>query len=196
MATLSTDKTMNQTTTAQRTIPMMRRGRPRKSGPREVDGRAKRAGPDRGTKEVQDLRQWYAGEGDPVLTAYPLGILLANGAITEEQHSAACDYAWLVSRVFGRHSLAAVSWEMMDRGRDSDLPTPEDEEREEKQQRRLTRIREAFAKLPRRCRAGLDNLAIYERIPRWMRPVDPRDSDVTEARLFTKALAVLVRLGS
>ena len=85
---------------------MARRGRPRKT--RMEQPRRKR--PDKGTGEVQLLRAWYAGQGDPALTSYPLGILLANAVLTDDQHKAVCRYAWLHWAVFGRPSVAAVSW--------------------------------------------------------------------------------------
>ena len=170
---------------------MPRRGRPRKSGPRELNGRPQRQGRDRGTKETQSLRQWWAGPGDPVLTSYPLGILFANQAITDHEHSVACHYAWLHSAVFGRHSLAAVSWELMDRGRPFEVVTQEEQEREERHQGQLTEIHELLRAAPRRCRTGLDNIAVYERPPRWMRPVDPRPGDVSEARFFKIGLGLL-----
>ncbi len=34
-----------------------------------------------------------AADRDPALTTYPLGILLANEAISEDQHRAGCRYA-------------------------------------------------------------------------------------------------------
>ena len=75
---------------------MARHGRPRKSGPRGPNGQLRhRRRLNRGTQELQALRQWYAGDGDPALTTYPLGILLANEAISEDQHRAGCQYAWL-----------------------------------------------------------------------------------------------------
>ncbi len=107
---------------------MARRGRPRKSGPREANGRPQRHrfrdGP---TPELKSLRDWYAGDGDPNLTTYPLGILLANGAISDDQHRAGCRYAWLHWRVFGRPSVAAARFEFMDRstGTDQDCMTEE-----------------------------------------------------------------------
>ncbi len=44
----------------------------------------------------------------PALTTYPLGILLANEAISEDQHRAGYQYAWLHWRVFSRPSVAAA----------------------------------------------------------------------------------------
>ncbi len=165
------------------TTRMARRGRPRKPGPRERNGQPQRYGRDRGTKEIQSLREWYAGAGDPVLTSYPLGILLANQAITEPQHVAGCDYAWLHWAVFGRVSLAAVSLEFMDHGRAVEIDRV-------KEERRLEAIHGRFV-ARQRVRRLLDNLVIFERIPRWMRPVDPHPADVTDARLFLDAMEML-----
>ncbi len=164
---------------------MARRGRPRKAGSREPNGRPQRRRRDRGTKEIQSLREWWAGDGDPALTAYPLGILLANGAITEQQHSIGCDYAWLHWAVFGRVSLAAVSLEFMDRAQPI-------ERHREGEERRLEEIHSMFLGC-RRARRELDNVVIFEHAPRWMRPVDPRRSDVTNARLFMESLGMLIR---
>ena len=166
---------------------MTRRGRPRKPGPRQPNGQPRRhTARDAGTTEALMLRQWWVGSGNPALASYPLGILLANSAVTEAEHGAACEYAWLTSAVFGRHSLAAVSWEGLAPGRSMERDT-------EQEERRLGEAHEKLARVPRRCRAALDNLAIYERVPRWMRPVNPRPGDVTDAAYFTEALAVLLR---
>ena len=161
---------------------MARRGRPR-SKIRMEQPRRKR--PDKGTGEVQLLRAWYAGNGDPALTSYPLGILLANAVLTDDQHKAVCRYAWLHWAVFGRPSVAAVSWEFADRA----MPVERDRESEE---RKLGEIHKEFQASHRRCRAILDNIAIYERPPRWMLPVNPRPADVTESRYFLESVTVLM----
>ena len=167
---------------------MPRRGRPRKPGPREMNGQPQRPGRDPGSTKVQSIRQWYVpGSGDPALSAYPLGVLLANGDINEREHAAACNYAWLHQAIFGRHSLAAISWEYRSRGRN----TERDREVEERKLREIHEILRNHA--PRRCRAALDNLAIYERLPRWMKPVRPREGDIADARFFKFALDLLVK---
>ena len=168
---------------------MARRGRHRKTaraaGNRPQRDQRREQIRDRGTKEIQSLREWYAGKGDPALTTYPLGILLANGAISERQHSVGCDYAWLHWAVFGRASVAAISLEFRDRGQ----PVERDSEAEE---RRIEEVHGLFLDC-RRARRELDNLVIFERVPRWMRPVDPRPGDVTNARLFMGSLGLLIR---
>jgi hypothetical protein len=57
---------------------------------------------DRGTPELQAYRERLAGGGDPVLTEYPLGLLLARGLVSREQHEAGCYYAFLYGRSIGR----------------------------------------------------------------------------------------------
>ncbi len=104
---------------------MARRGRPRKLGPREANGQLRRRrfrdGP---TPELKSLREWYAGDGDPALTTYPLGILLANEAISEDQHRAGCQspppsrrsrrksprvrQAWSAARVAAARAIAPL----------------------------------------------------------------------------------------
>ncbi len=73
-----------------------RRGRPRKEP----------HGPDRGTPEARRKRRELVGSGNPSLAAYPLGVLLARGHISQAQHDAGsryagCRYAWLRGRALG-----------------------------------------------------------------------------------------------
>src|SRR5262249_56441760 len=69
-----------------------RRGRPNRNRP-EID---------RGTPELQAHRERLAAGGDPALTEYPLGLLLARGLVSREQHEAGCYYAFLYGRSIGR----------------------------------------------------------------------------------------------
>ena len=126
-------------------MPISHHGRPRKPGPRELNGRPQRSQRDTGPRELKSLRKWYAGDGDPALTAYPLGILLANKAISEDQHRAGCQYAWLHWRVFGRPSVAAVRFEFMNRttGTNRDCM---------KEERKLKAIYEELRRHPARYR--------------------------------------------
>src|SRR5262249_16182152 len=57
---------------------------------------------DRGTPELQAYRERLAAGGDPVLTEYPLGLLLTRGLVSREQHEAGCYYAFLYGRSIGR----------------------------------------------------------------------------------------------
>jgi hypothetical protein len=57
---------------------------------------------DRGTPELQAHRARLAAGGNPTLTEYPLGLLLARGLVSREQHEAGCYYAFLYGRAVGR----------------------------------------------------------------------------------------------
>lgn len=164
-------------------------GRKRKPGARTRGGRLKARKPavDKGTAELQRMRQWLAGHGDPALTSYPLGVLLANGEVTEQQHKAGCRYAFLHAVVFGRASVAAVSFERVGRGWAGDWDDRWLAAREAELRRLTFRLMEH----PARLRMALDSVVVYERTPRWMRPVRPRPADVREADLFIKALDLL-----
>jgi hypothetical protein len=83
-------------------------GRPRKDGPRTKSGRLSRAikhNPklrDEGTKQFVAKRTAMVNGADPQLSATASGILLANGFLTKEQHTAAQRYAWAHATVFSR----------------------------------------------------------------------------------------------
>jgi hypothetical protein len=147
---------------------------------------------DGGTKELRRMRAWLAGSGDPALTSYPLGILLANGEITQAQHGAGCRYAFLHAVVFGRPSIAAVSFERVQKGYQGEWNDEWLVDREQELRGLSMRLKGH----PARLRMVLDNLVIYERMPRWMQPVRPRLSDCREAGLFVKALKLLSRTGA
>ena len=80
-----------------------------KRGKRGWHGQGRRGRPnsdrpviDRGTPELQAYRERLAAGGDPVLTEYPLGLLLTRGLVSREQHEAGCYYAFLYGRSIGR----------------------------------------------------------------------------------------------
>lgn len=80
-----------------------------KQGKRSWQGQGRRGRPngdrpdiDRGTPELRAHRERLAAGGDPALTEYPLGLLLARGLVSREQHEAGCYYAFLYGRSIGR----------------------------------------------------------------------------------------------
>jgi hypothetical protein len=86
---------------------MAKRGRPRKDKPRTKSGRLSRAYKsaqlrDEGTAEFRAKRRRLIDGADPQLAATASGILLANGALTQEQHNACLHYAWAHAVTFGR----------------------------------------------------------------------------------------------
>ena len=161
---------------------MARRGRPRKTGPGEANGQLQRRrfrdGP---TPELKSLRDWYAGDGDPNLTTYPLGILLANEAISEDPCRLPVRLATLAGiRAAQRRCRAVRVHGSLDGHR------PGLHEGGAQAQGGLR------GAAPAPSRRVLDGIVIYERMPRWMRPVIPRLSDVMEAGILVDALGLLV----
>lgn len=167
---------------------MKRPGRPRKSVRRQPNGQPYRPPMrDKGTNELQDRRNYLAGKGDPTLTTFPLGILLANSTITEEEYRAGCRFAWLHAVVIGSHSLAAVEFERTHGRSLKEL----DEDREKKIQ---ALWRESLGSLPsRRTRDELVSLCIYERTARFMRPVIPVIKDIVQGNTIKAGLKILAR---
>ncbi len=68
--------------------------------------------------------------------------------------------------MFGRPSVAAARFEFMDR-------TTGTEREHRKDERKLKAVYEELRRHPARYRQVLDGMVIYERMPRWMRPVMP-----------------------
>lgn len=169
-------------------------GRKRRTGRRERSGRLQRLvrRRDHGTPETQSLRDWWAGEGNPVLTSYPLGVLLTSSVINEAEHGAGCRYAWLHWAVYGRRSIAAVGYELRVRGAD-DAPDRAKEERA---------LGAVQAALDEEMRGGtlrrpdlmeLEKLVLFEQTPRWMRPGIRTPVEAEEQRLVVSALRCLTR---
>jgi hypothetical protein len=167
-----------------------RRGRHRKIAEREPNGQAQRRRQvDRGTPEVQNLRKWWAGDGDPALSSFPLGILLANCAITERQYTAACEYAFLHWSAFGRPSIAAVSFER----RSPTSGEGPDRDRERVKIRQI--VDKVEAEVPNLVGwERLVDLLIYEITPGWMRPRPPTKGDVQDAASVCSALVALTKI--
>lgn len=160
-----------------------------------MTGKAKRGRPaagrpaiDRGTPELQARRARLASRGGDALTAYPLGVLLANGDIGEDAHEAGCRYAWLYGFVFGRTGPAGQSWVNAPRGEPREFP--------HEIAAAIERDFRAAATCLAQNGAGktlLEELVVFGREPRWMRPLAPGMRDVAEARAFHAALAALTR---
>ncbi len=165
---------------------MTKRGRKPKFVPREPNGRAQR-NRDKGTDELQARREWLAGDGDMSKTTYPLGILLTNGEITEEQHSAGGRLAWLYAVVYGKVSIGAAAFER-GRGRDTREVNPDDEIRWQAEVKRTLR---ALSGISRHVRDDIVSLVVYERVPGFMRPGFPTDKDIAHAGRVKAGLRLL-----
>ena len=64
---------------------------------------------DQGTPEQQARRQALAAGGDPALTEHPLGLMLARGLISVEQHEAGSYYAMLYGWAVGGTDVSVAS---------------------------------------------------------------------------------------
>lgn len=165
---------------------MTKRGRKPKPGPREPSGKAQRTR-DQGTEQLQARREWLAGKGDMSKTTYPLGILLVNGEITEEQHSAGGRLAWLYAVVYGRTSIGAAGYEL-GRGTSTREVDPKDEARWQKE---VKRTLAALSGISRHVRDDVVSLVVYERVPNFMRPGFPKDRDIAHAERVKAGLMLL-----
>ena len=160
-----------------------------------VNRKAKRGRPpssrpaiDRGTPELQARRGRLGGNADQPLISYPLGILLANGDIGEEAHQAGCRYAWLYGFVFGRTGAAGQSWAHAPKGAPREFPREIAEAVE-----RDFRAAAALLAMKANAKRQLEELIVFGREPRWMRPVAPTIADVADAKEFHAALTALTR---
>lgn len=169
------------------------RGRKRKlEAQRYPSGGTRHRGVDRGTAEAQARRAVLVYDGDRSKAAYPLGVLFANGAITESQHSAGCRLAWLYGVTFGRVSLAAMDYER-ERFRQlasntSILPC---DSIQAGCQAELSRLLSAMERESYRSRDEVVSVCVFEAMPRWALPCIPTPGDVAMAQEFTKGIKAL-----
>lgn len=170
-----------------------RPGRKRKATTDRSMGRIVQAQkPDRGTPELQQRREYLAQQGDPVKTAYPLGILWANGQVTDDEHLAGCKYAYLHAVIYGRESVAAVRYGLTVAGRDEkDETDPEYIRWIEGIKAQLRNATKAMDAVSRQHRDALVNLVVYERAPCWMLPRIPSLSDLRDGKRFAEAIRAL-----
>lgn len=151
---------------------------------------------DRGTPELQAHRERLAAGGDPALSEYPLGLLLARGLVSREQHEAGCYYAFLYGRSIGRtqvncsYLFGAQAAGYADR---HDLTDAE-----------LARLQSLFRRgknnllaASRRVCDATENLVVFGRFPRFLdggrrRPESAWRADETELAAVCHGLEVLV----
>ncbi len=174
-------------------IVLSKKGRDRKQGERYPSGGLKRQqGPDRGADYAKEIREFEAAGKAPELTSYPLGKMLANSDICYGRFAAGCLYARLHWQRHGRLSLAAVSYDGVSGGQGSLLTRLSDEEAA-KAEKKLKGAQAVLMAAGRAIKDTIDNLVVYERTPRWMRPTVPRDSDMVEGDRAKKGLFLLAK---
>lgn len=167
----------------------MARGRKRKGGERYPSGDRKPV--DRGTPEAQSRRAFLAGEGDQTLTWHVLGVLRANGQVDDDEYLVGCKYRNLFGVVYRKPEVIAAPMDGLPKGAMSELDDDDFRECHDRLIQMEKVIDRVCSTEGRRAKDIWDNIVVYDRMPRWMRPVAPRVSDVREAELFLYVLKVL-----
>jgi hypothetical protein len=150
---------------------------------------------DQGTPEQQARRRALAAGEDPALTEHPLGLMLARGLISVEQHEAGSYYAMLYGWAVARAdlSVAALYRRMLAEGGGGEEIGEED----------LVRIQALYRlgknrllAAGRRIAAATENIAVFGRPARFLsRPAGTRlrrGADFTELGAVLEGLSVLV----
>ena len=143
----------------------------------------RRTEPDRGTPEAQARRYALIGTADPALAEYPLGVLLARGVITGEQHDAGCHYAYLAGRVLGR----TKPYRADQGGSGAAL----NEVAIDAIERRWHQAVRTLLDAGRRAKDEVDNVALFERLPSWVGAESPRLGDARSCEELVAGLEAL-----
>jgi hypothetical protein len=150
---------------------------------------------DSGTPELQARRSALVGTGDPALAEYPLGIMLARGLISAEEHEAGCYYATLYSKAVARASLscAHIYRRMLaESGKAQEL----DDKSQEHIERLFRQGKNKLLAAGRRVCEATENLAVFGRPARFLNSRQTaqlrRGADYNEFHAVLAGLAVLV----
>jgi hypothetical protein len=163
-----------------------RRGRPK----------GERPAIDKGTPEQQARRLRLAAGADPVLTEYPLGMLLARHLITGEQHEVGCYYAYLYARTIGDgqvrcgflYQQVASIW----------IGSEEISDATQAKIESLFRLgKNRLLAAGRRLCDAVENVAVFGRTPRFLNASDRRPdsawrADATDLEAVRQGLDVLI----
>ena len=163
-----------------------RRGRPRSERPKV----------DQGTPELRAHRAALAGGADPALTEHPLGLMLARGLVTPQQHEAGFYYAYLYRRAVGRTQIASDRvYAQLAAGAGGGRELEEETLARLESLFRLGKNRLLAA--GRRVCDATENLVVFARPPRFLdtasrRPLSARRADGHELEAVKAGLDVLV----
>lgn len=147
-----------------------KQGRPSQG---ERDPVSHRRPDDQGTPELLLRKVLMVGpENDLSKAEYPLGVMLARGWITLEQHNAGMDYARLHAFFYGKGRIGATSLETV-LGGSGFAPPPEGEPDEEAKKRekrakdRYERMRRRLKSCGRRSLDAVEHVAVYWTSAGW-----------------------------
>lgn len=152
---------------------------------------------DLGTPELRAKRAVLVGKDSAQeLAAYPMGVLLAQGVVSQDEHNAAMHYAWLYGRNFGRTVAKQCDWLGLDVGRydTSDLGKYAKE-----LEREWRRAKDAMLAKGRRVSDAVENMTVFDRWPRWLKRDlgyvhHVRLSDAAERKALQEGVAILATL--
>lgn len=162
------------------------RGRPRNERPAI----------DEGTPELRTYRAALASGADPALTEHPLGLMLARGLVTPQQHEAGCYYAYLYRRAVGRTQIACdrIYAQLVGSLGGGGEPSEATQARIEG----LFRLgKNRLLAASRRVCDATENLVVFARPPRFLdtggrRPISARRADACELEAALAGLDILV----
>ena len=129
-------------------------GRGRNPAASPVPTRARAPGP--GHPEFQNKRQYLINGADPQLAATASGILLANGCLTQGQHTAALRYAWAHALVYGK------PWRQI-----CPLGDPVGSEPPKMQAIAKDKLAKMDARLDHKQRKAVADVAVFGFLPMW-----------------------------
>jgi hypothetical protein len=151
---------------------------------------------DKGTPELQARRVRLAAGGDPALTEYPLGLMLARRLVTDEQHEAGCYYAFLYGRTIGR---TQVNYNQLYEQIAAGFADQRDlsEEARARIEGLFRHGKNRLLAAGRRVCDATENLVVFGRCPRFLDLVGRRQlsalrADATELEALRTGLDVLV----
>lgn len=145
---------------------------------------------DFGTPELIAKRQAVVGEGAPEMSEYPLGIMLALGIISQDQHNVGVRYSALYRKSVGRRvtvrSIASPS-----------AGEPDEDPKQDEIEYAWRRCKTALLGCGRRACDAFENAAIFHRFPYWLqRELGSvhvvRHSEIAERKAILTALDALV----
>jgi len=150
---------------------------------------------DQGTPEQQARRRTLAAGKDPALTEHPLGLMLARGLISVEQHEAGSYYAMLYGRAVARTdlSVAALYRRLL---REGGCGKQIDEEDLVRIQALYRLGKNRLLAAGRRISVATENIAVFGRPARFLSRSASRNlkrgADFAELEAVLEGLSVLV----
>lgn len=139
------------------------------------------------TPEAMEKRMALAGpKGNPEKAWNALGVLRERGIIAQLQHDAGARYAGLRARCIGRADVRIPGNDPAGSGA-SDGTDP----REVALHREFNDMRDDLRRAGRRAFDAVQNVAVFDRLPRWALTTSPRPSDEAERKALLDGLTAI-----